>query len=219
MPAGFVECPYDQIYEEEEHAHRYGGGGLACTFKAYYGYGRYGGCRGEQEYDRRYGNQGVHEKVYPHFADCGRTQRECDAAQGLIEGDCEGFGYGLEFFVQPFQGGCGGAKGHGVEVNHVCQYDDPDGSVQKVERILQYVAVCEWDLEVWRVEKHDETQAYNGSRNRQRGDGQHVCNSSAGLELLVFLNQVCSQECDESSQKCRYERYDYGIFECSDSAA
>lgn len=136
MPAGFVKAPYYQVYEEEEHAHSYGRSGLTGAFEAYYGYGGYGGGGGKQEYDRGYGNQGIYEKVYPHFADCGRAQGEGDAAQGLVEWDCEGFGYSFEFFVKPFQSGCGGAKRYGVEVYHVRQYDDPDGSVYKVERVL-----------------------------------------------------------------------------------
>ena len=101
MPAGFVKAPYYQVYEEEEHAHSYGRSGLTGTFEAYYGYGGYGGGGGKQEYDRGYGNQGIYEKVYPHFADCGRAQGEGDAAQGLVEWDCEGFGYSFEFFVKP----------------------------------------------------------------------------------------------------------------------
>ena len=52
MLACLVDTSYNQIDEEEEHAHGYCGGGLAGAFEADYGNGGYGGGRSEEEYDR-----------------------------------------------------------------------------------------------------------------------------------------------------------------------
>ena len=95
---------------------------------------------------------------------------------------------------------------------HICEHDDPYRPVDSMKRISDYIPVQKRKRKLTRVEKHDKTQSYDGSRNSERSHRQKIGRLSDLLKLSVGLNHIRSDKRDDCSEKCGDHGDQHGIF-------